>query len=307
MPRDVRASFGPVAANYARAAFHTSSERLREVLELARPQAGDLALDVATGTGNTALALAPHVRRVVGLDLTPEMLDEARRVSAERGVENAEWVLGDACLLPFADETFDVFTARAAPHHFVDVDAFMEETFRVLKPGRSAAFVDCAPPAAARDLMHEVEVRRDPSHVRSLTVEEWTQRLQQVGFEVELASARELDWDFEDWMRNMAVAPALVAELAEVIESTQGEARSQLHRFLGACGGYVDQTTNYSFGAALTFLPHVLGTAQAVTGPLTSWSSIARHTRLLVMFGGVNPKGQEAILRTVLTEAWTRI
>jgi ubiquinone/menaquinone biosynthesis C-methylase UbiE len=229
VPEDVRASFAPVAANYARAAFHTSSERLREVIELANPTATDLVLDVATGTGNTALALAPLVRRVIGLDLTREMLDEARRVTAERDIVNADWVLGDAGRLPFADETFDLYTVRAAPHHFVDFEAFLKETFRVLKPGRAAAFVDCAPPAAAREVMHEVEVRRDPSHVRSLTVEEWKHRLEQAGFEVEVARARELDWDYEDWMRNMAVAPALAAELAEVIESAKGKARSQLH------------------------------------------------------------------------------
>ena len=70
-------------------------------------------------------------------------------------------------------------------------------------------------------------------------------------------------------------------------------ARGQLHRFLGACGGFVDQTSNYSFGTALTFLPHVIGSAQAVTGPLTSWSSIARHCGLLVMFGGANPKNTQ--------------
>jgi hypothetical protein len=77
--------------------------------------------------------------------------------------------------------------------------------------------------------MHEVEVRRDPSHVRSLTVEEWTERLEAAGFEVEVASSRELDWDFEDWMGNMAVPQGLAAELAEVIESAEGEARAQLH------------------------------------------------------------------------------
>jgi biotin/methionine sulfoxide reductase len=71
------------------------------------------------------------------------------------------------------------------------------------------------------------------------------------------------------------------------------EARGQLRRLLAACGGFVDQTSNYSFGTALTFLPHILGTAQAVTGPLTSWSSIARHTRLFVLFGGANPKNTQ--------------
>jgi biotin/methionine sulfoxide reductase len=70
-------------------------------------------------------------------------------------------------------------------------------------------------------------------------------------------------------------------------------ARGQLHRFLGACGGFVDQTMNYSFGTALAFLPHVIGTAQAVTGPLTSWSSISRHCGLMVMFGGANPKNTQ--------------
>jgi biotin/methionine sulfoxide reductase len=71
------------------------------------------------------------------------------------------------------------------------------------------------------------------------------------------------------------------------------EARTQVRRFLAAFGGFVDQATNYSFGTALTFLPHVLGSAQAVTGPLTSWSSIARHGRLVVLFGGANPKNMQ--------------
>jgi biotin/methionine sulfoxide reductase len=73
------------------------------------------------------------------------------------------------------------------------------------------------------------------------------------------------------------------------------QARTQLHRFLAACGGFTDQATNYSFGAALAFLPHVLGSPQAVTGPLTSWRSIARHAKLMVLFGGANPKNTQVI------------
>ena len=218
-----------MAANYSRSTFHASSERLLEVLELAAPRPGDLALDVATGTGNTALALAPHVRRVIGLDVTREMLDVARRITAERNIVNADWVLGDAARLPFQDETFDLYTVRAAPHHFADVDECLREAYRVLRPGRDAAFVDCAPPPAARDVLHEVEVRRDPSHVRSLTVDEWVARLEAAGFEVEMAQARELDWDYSEWMTTMEVEPALAEELAHVIERSEGEARSQLH------------------------------------------------------------------------------
>src|SRR5205823_4367000 len=178
---DVRDSFKNVAANYSKSTFHTSSARLQEVLDLMRPKPGDLALDVATGTGNTAFALAPYVRRVVGLDLTREMLNEARRIAAEKEFKNTDWVIGDAEHLPFQDDTFDIYVVRAAPHHFPDIDRFIAEAFRVLKPDRDASFIDCAPPLPARDVLHEVEMRRDPSHVLSLTVEEVIVLVDKVG------------------------------------------------------------------------------------------------------------------------------
>ncbi len=226
---DVRDSFRNVAGRYSRSTFHTSASRLQEVIELTRPTPGDVALDVATGTGNTAFALAPHVRRVIGLDLTREMLNEARRIAAERNIVNTEWVIGDAAQLPFPDETFDIYVVRAAPHHFPDIDEFLREAHRVLKRDCDAAFIDCAPPLPARDVLHEVEVRRDPSHVMSLTVDEWVGRLEEAGFEVESAEARELTWNYEEWMDNQNVAPELRAELAMVIDGSMGEARRQLH------------------------------------------------------------------------------
>jgi hypothetical protein len=65
--------------------------------------------------------------------------------------------------------------------------------------------------------------------VLSLTVEEWVIKLEQAGFEVEIAQTRELDWNYEEWMGNMAVGPELSAQLAELIESAAGEAHTQFH------------------------------------------------------------------------------
>ena len=67
------------------------------------------------------------------------------------------------------------------------------------------------------------------------------------------------------------------------------EARPQLGRFLKGFGGFVDQVTNYSFGAASVIVPHVVGTMLPVNQP-TAWPVIARHTELMVMFGGAAPK-----------------
>ncbi len=67
-------------------------------------------------------------------------------------------------------------------------------------------------------------------------------------------------------------------------------ARTLLHRFLWAAGGATLQTTNYSFGAAMMLLPHVLGNNDAVTGNVTEWREIFAHTERFVAFGGLPSK-----------------
>ena len=70
-------------------------------------------------------------------------------------------------------------------------------------------------------------------------------------------------------------------------------ARTQLRRFLFSFGGCVDQSANYSFGTATAFVPHIVGDLKCVTGPMTSWPAIAKHTEMLVLFGGVNLKNAQ--------------
>lgn len=228
MSGDVRSRFAAVAANYATSFFHADPERWQEIVALAQPSPRDAVLDIATGTGNTAFALAPHVARVVGLDLTPEMLAQARLVAADRGAANIAWVIGDAGALPFEAGAFDLCTARAAPHHFDDLDLALREAARVLRPGGRACLIDCSPPRAARDHLHEVEVGRDPSHTRSYTLEEWTERIEAAGLVVEVADRRELDWSFDSWMANMAVPAEAAERLAARVEAARGQALSEL-------------------------------------------------------------------------------
>ena len=235
MSNDVRAHFARTAPAYATGYFYADPARLEEVLVLSQPRPSDLALDAATGTGHTAFALAGYVERAVGLDITPQMIGQARRLAEERHVDNVEWVLGDAALLPFPDRTFDLYTVRAAPHHFHDLEAALTEAVRVLRPGGRACIIDSSAPPAARDLLHTVEVARDPSHVRCRTPDEWTGFLQAAGLEVEVADHRELDWDFDEWMGAMSVPDDRTVRLSQVIECAEGQARAELrpHRANG--------------------------------------------------------------------------
>ena len=86
-------------------------------------------------------------------------------------------------------------------------------------------------------------------------------------------------------------------------------ARSQLHRFLNGYGGFTGQVQNYSYAAAISLLPHIIGTLEAVQGPLSSWDGIAKHTELMVCFGGVPLKNTQIDSGGIAehsTEPWLR-
>jgi biotin/methionine sulfoxide reductase len=64
-------------------------------------------------------------------------------------------------------------------------------------------------------------------------------------------------------------------------------ARTQLHRFLGLAGGFTAQVTNYSYGAGMTLMPHILGTNEVIQGPVTDWQAIRENAKLMLCFGGL--------------------
>lgn len=121
------------------------------VLEMAK-QIGDVddALDVCCGTGAALGALRAHAKkRVVGLDFSQGMLDEAqRRLASAPGTAKIELVLGDALDLPF-DREFDVVTSVGAFGHILreDEHRFLTGIYRALRPGGSFVFVTGEAPA----------------------------------------------------------------------------------------------------------------------------------------------------------------
>lgn len=107
----------------------------------------DDVLDVGCGTGNAALRAAQAGARVVGVDLTPELLEEGARLAEQLGVE-VQWVEGDAEALPVQDASFDVvvsvFGCMFAPRHPVAA----AELARVVRPGGRLAVSAWTPDGA---------------------------------------------------------------------------------------------------------------------------------------------------------------
>jgi len=168
--RSAKEQFDSQATHYDVQWSGWSAETLNWMLDNAECHSSDALLDVATGTGFTALAFAPYVGSVIGLDVSPGMLAQARRQAEERSIGNTEFREAPAEALPFADETFDIVTCRIAPHHFLEIEKFVSEAARVLKPGGALLLVDTTVPdtdPGAAEWQNAVETVRDPSHVRN--------------------------------------------------------------------------------------------------------------------------------------------
>jgi SAM-dependent methyltransferase len=96
-------------------------------------------LDVGTGQGRIALALAPHCRHVVGIDREADVIDEARRRAAAAGLTNTTFVVGDVDVVEYGPLVPGP-PALVTAHLFMS-DAFVERSARVLQPGRALAVV----------------------------------------------------------------------------------------------------------------------------------------------------------------------
>ncbi|MCZ6535808.1 MAG: methyltransferase domain-containing protein [Chloroflexi bacterium] len=159
-------------------------------------------MDVACGAGIVAVALAKHVGKVTGVDLTPAVLEKAEVLAVESGVTNTQFVLGDAAALPSGDASLDLVTCTSAFHHFDQPAQIVTEIARVLKPGGAFCALDITTPEvpAARERHQEMERLRDPSHTTNLTPSAWRRLAHNAGFRVTLMGVVPSHRDLEEWL-----------------------------------------------------------------------------------------------------------
>jgi len=138
----VRGVFGSVASRYdlMNDAMSLGIHRLWKdaMLDWLAPRAGQKLLDVAGGTGDIAFRFLKRAGQghATVLDLTEPMLAEGRkRAEAERLGTSLDWVVGDAMALPFADNSFDVYTISFGIRNVTRPERALAEAYRVLRPG----------------------------------------------------------------------------------------------------------------------------------------------------------------------------
>lgn len=180
---------------------YADAEELAWMLEDLPVSADARALDIATGTGEFARAIAPHVASVIGLDATEAMMAQGKRFVEQAGIGNISFQKGVVQELLFGDESFDIVSSRYAFHHFADPRPVISEMARVCKAGGHIIIVDIiAPDASTAVEANYYEWLCDQSHTRALNPGEFESFFSLFGLEVVSARTRILENEFTEWM-----------------------------------------------------------------------------------------------------------
>ena len=213
--RAAQAQFDQQASSYSASSAHSGGESLSLMKQYAALGRYDTAVDIATGAGFTAFALAPYAKRIVATDIAAGMLAQTRRLAAEHDPVNMALAMAEAESLPFASDSVDLISCRQAAHHFHDLPRAVGEIRRVLKPGGVFLLSDTVAPEGDPEAgwLNDVELRRDPSHQRDWRQSEWLALLEDAGLQVTHRSTAKVHLEFNDWVLRSATPHEMIEPL----------------------------------------------------------------------------------------------
>jgi len=222
-----RQEFARQAVTMASAPVFNAQEVIAAIVEASAHGSERKTLDVGCGPGIVVEALGQRGGEVVGIDLTPEMLQQANQRCRQAGLSNVELICGPAERLNFPPGHFDAAVSRATLHHLQDPSAVLAEMARVVKPGGRIALADIvsSEDAAPAQLHNALEILRDPSHTRMLALSELLALAQSAELKLVDQKCWEQHREFGEWMK-IANAPQREAPLRVVMENC---ARAGLH------------------------------------------------------------------------------
>src|SRR5262249_26714701 len=186
------------AVPFASAPAIRNEEALNQIVRWAGAGPEDTVLDVACGPGLLVCAFARVVQHAVGVDMTPAMLEQARKIQQEQRLLNVAWQQGDVYSLPFARAHFSIVSSRFAFHHFEHPLKALKEMKRVGKTGGTILVADMAPAPEKAAALNEEERLRDPSHARAMPLEELRDLFRQAALPAPEVNRYRLEGELED-------------------------------------------------------------------------------------------------------------
>ena len=163
-----------------------SSQHVRQTFDeiqiLVQVTKDDTVLDVASGTGSLVVEFAKICNKVIGIDLTPAMIEKAKKLQAINTLDNIKWDIGDVTeTLPYTSNSFSIVITTFSFHHILDPISVLMEMNRVCSTGGKIIVADITPHPDKASTYNQLQHLRDPSHVKFLTISEFEDLFQKVG------------------------------------------------------------------------------------------------------------------------------
>ena len=199
---DAKEQFNNQAKFYSSSKTFSTGESLDILSNLFNKKKFKSGLDIGTGAGFAAFELSKSCEKVEATDISEGMINEAKKIMKERKINNLNFNICSAEELKYSDKEFDIVTCRTAAHHFLDVEKFCSEVHRVLKDEGEFIIVDTitSDQIKLNNWHQEVELIRDKSHIKNLSLIEWKNILKISKFSfLDIIQSR-VTMNLNDWM-----------------------------------------------------------------------------------------------------------
>jgi ubiquinone/menaquinone biosynthesis C-methylase UbiE len=236
--------FDPQAQAYLASSVHADGPELQQAKALLRGLAtpGMTLVDAGCGAGHLSFALAPLLAQVVAVDPAPGMLEVVRATAVARQLLQIRTQAAHVAQLPFPAAQFDIAASRYSAHHWLDVPAALRELRRVVKPDGHLLMIDLLGDESPLVDTHlqAMELLRDPSHVRDMSVSQWRTMIEQGGFRLIEERSWPVRLEFQSWVERMRTPP----EVVTVIRAMQSGAPREVQEGLAleADGSFTPRT-----------------------------------------------------------------
>tara|TARA_B110000438_G_scaffold160333_1_gene153557 strand:+ start:2249 stop:3031 length:783 start_codon:yes stop_codon:yes gene_type:complete len=195
--------FNNNAEHYVNSFTHSSGESLIQIKNwVSKLENINTAIDLATGPGFTAFEISKFSKHVIAADISIKMLDQAKKIASERNITNVDFEEIDAMNISYKDDFFDLVSCRTAPHHFININKFLEEVKRTLKNQGYFILADTSTSInkEPRTWQQKVEKIRDKTHIESLDIISWARKIESYGFNIIDKTVTQVPMTFNKWV-----------------------------------------------------------------------------------------------------------
>ena len=215
----VISQFTKQAIPFTHLSQHSNQYGLKLMIKLSQPTNTDTVLDVACGSGIVSCEFARIVSSVIGIDLTPAMINQAKLLQQEKKLDNIAWEIGDVSKLPFENDLFSLVVTRYSLHHMIEPQKIVEEMKRVCKPGGRVIIIDVTPEDDKVVEYNNVEKLRDPSHVKALTISELENMMKMVNLSDLKFEYHDLEMNLDEILQSSFPDPENISKIKQLFEN----------------------------------------------------------------------------------------